>query len=967
MPFLGEGTVTDEQAKDDADSTKAVTTEKVLCAEAQAIHGKKAEAVAGKSGTALYRALNGLDSAALCLSGGGIRSAAFGLGVIQALATHPRPVKDRPVAKPEDSLLAKFHFLSTVSGGGYIGSWLSAWVTRAGFAEVWSNLVGRPKGPDVEPPVIAWLRSYSNYLAPKLGLTSADFWGAFAIVLRNLLLNWLVILPVLCLALLALKGFAIAVAWFSQFDPRTCDPWFFAAAAAGCISLFLALHFTTRNRPTRGSSNAGQTAFLWYDLVPALLSGIFFTFALASPCAFNYLYELPMPAFSWGGASIFGLGLAGGLVIYFLGWITTLPKWRGWKDYFADLFAWLCAGAVYGALMALGVYLYVKVYGPGIGWFAPGEVLLIVFGVPWALTSQLLAEMIFVALSSYEKDSDSDREWLGRAAGWYLLVILAWPVLMFLVFVAGPLVGDVYKDIRAWATGLGTGGVIAWLGKSGLTPAKGAAKDAKGLSANVILAIAAPVFAVVLIIMISSVLDHVLFGDALIRTVAFKAGVTLDTFPPWPGGWWLLGGAALAFAIGAVASIWVNINRFSLHAMYRNRLIRSFLGASQGENRHANKFTDFDADDNRPMHELRLQHDTRDPPDAPKPIWRPFHVINIALNIVSTKRLAWQERKAESFTVSALHAGTACGGLVRGNDGIVRAYGAYRPSAKYGGGISLGTALAISGAAASPNMGYNSSPAVAFLMTLFNVRLGWWLGNPAIEKENIYGGEGPRLAIGALLNEMFGQTTDDSNHVYLSDGGHFENLGLYEMVRRRCKFIVVSDAGCDPNFTFEDLGNAVRKIQLDLGVKITMSKLETLRKRGANFEVGPDKPYWAVGEIDYSVDGDNKKGFLLYIKPCYHGVESTGVRAYAIANPLFPHQPTGDQFFSESQFESYRSLGFEITDEVLHAAFTGPARPTHWSLDEIANALRTTVTQMAEAIRPSEVHQARVEMISPAQ
>jgi hypothetical protein len=130
--------VVGEQAKDNTGSTKALTTEGILREEAIAIHGDKANAVAGMRGPDFYRALNDLDSAALCLSGGGIRSAAFALGVIQA--THPRPAKDQPVAKPDDSLLAKFHYLSTVSGGGYIGSWLSAWVTRLGFAEVWSNL-----------------------------------------------------------------------------------------------------------------------------------------------------------------------------------------------------------------------------------------------------------------------------------------------------------------------------------------------------------------------------------------------------------------------------------------------------------------------------------------------------------------------------------------------------------------------------------------------------------------------------------------------------------------------------------------------------------------------------------------------------------------------------------------------------------------------------------------------------------
>src|SRR5689334_3874284 len=108
----------------------ALTTEQVLQEEAKAIHGKD---LTGKTGADLYRELHALNSAALCLSGGGIRSAAFALGVIQALATWSRSTPGRPDAA-NDSFLARFHYLSTVSGGGYIGSWLSAWIARIGYA-----------------------------------------------------------------------------------------------------------------------------------------------------------------------------------------------------------------------------------------------------------------------------------------------------------------------------------------------------------------------------------------------------------------------------------------------------------------------------------------------------------------------------------------------------------------------------------------------------------------------------------------------------------------------------------------------------------------------------------------------------------------------------------------------------------------------------------------------------------------
>ena len=165
----------------------ALTTNEVLSDEVKAIHD---EDVAGQSGDQLYKSLHEVNSAALCLSGGGIRSAAFGLGVIEALARHPKRQPGKSIAEAaEDSLLARFDYLSTVSGGGYVGSWLSAWVARAGFATVWSNLVSRPMGPDIEPPATAWLRSYSNYLTPKLGLMSADTWAALALTLRNLVLS----------------------------------------------------------------------------------------------------------------------------------------------------------------------------------------------------------------------------------------------------------------------------------------------------------------------------------------------------------------------------------------------------------------------------------------------------------------------------------------------------------------------------------------------------------------------------------------------------------------------------------------------------------------------------------------------------------------------------------------------------------------------------------------------------------
>jgi hypothetical protein len=251
-------------------------------------------------------------------------------------------------------------------------------------------------------------------------------------------------------------------------------------------------------------------------------------------------------------------------------------------------------------------------------------------------------------------------------------------------------------------------------------------------------------------------------------------------------------------------------------------------------------------------------------------------------------------------------------------------------------------------------MGYHSSPSVTLLLALFNVRLGWWLGNPGPEGEKTYKDEGPATAIMPLVEETFGLTTDDKPYVYLSDGGHFENLGLYEMVRRRCRFIVAVDAGCDPDFIFEDLGNAVRKIFIDLGIRIRFDGLQAIHNRPVDKVLrheglDPNKnrretiPYCAIGTVDYkSVDGTETgcgNGYILYIKPAYHGTEGAGIRSYAAAHPAFPHESTSDQWFTESQLESYRSLGLDIMNNILRG---GDEDFDHGTLETILAELGST-------------------------
>jgi hypothetical protein len=292
------------------------------------------------------------------------------------------------------------------------------------------------------------------------------------------------------------------------------------------------------------------------------------------------------------------------------------------------------------------------------------------------------------------------------------------------------------------------------------------------------------------------------------------------------------------------------------------------------------------------------------------------------LNLASTANLAWQQRKAASFTVTPLSCGSADLG--------------YRKTGDFGDpdhGISVGTAMTVSGAAISPNQGYHSSPSMSFLLAALNVRLGWWFGNPGragdrgwLGSRAPYRRTGPGFAADAFFNELFGLTNEDRRYVYLTDGGHFENLGLYEMVRRRCRYVVVSDAGQDGVRGFEDLGNAVRKIWIDLGVRVTLNK-------PAIFEVpdtkGLAKVYLATGTIEYVSDPSGKVGTLLYLKPALIGSEcAADIIAYGRAHAEFPHQSTTDQWFDEPQLEAYRALGQLVVNWAVRCVKMSPGRDT---------------------------------------
>jgi hypothetical protein len=248
----------------------------------------------------------------------------------------------------------------------------------------------------------------------------------------------------------------------------------------------------------------------------------------------------------------------------------------------------------------------------------------------------------------------------------------------------------------------------------------------------------------------------------------------------------------------------------------------------------------------------------------------------------------------------------------------------YRPTHSFAGGLSLGTAVAISGAAVSPiNLGVTQpSRGASLLLSLLTLRLGLWVGNPKDPRRWIL--PSPRWALAPLTREAFGLTDAENPYVYLSDGGHFDNLGLYEMLLRRCRYIVVSDAGQDQTASFNDLKAVIDRAHKDLGISIQFQ---------ATTVVSPLVKNVAVGRIAYSsVDWPGQSdGILVYIKPIVPNDVIDGVNAVAMEEPLFPHTSTFNQNYTERRFNAYRALGAYVVRTITQDLLGEPRPLSEWA------------------------------------
>jgi hypothetical protein len=862
------------------------------------------------------------DVLGFALSGGGIRSATFCLGIFQALASLRR--------------LRRIDYISTVSGGGYFGSFLGRLYQRREVTTVEQvEALLDPAGtaaerPDAIPDVVAWLRENGRYLSPN---GAGDLLIGAAITLRNWVTIHVVVLSFALLTLMTGQLLRVNLEGRgSWFDRGTMDPerwlwWSPWIALPGVLFLW------------------GAIPLAWAFWMTGLWRGR------------RSIVEWPV----WGVVAMAGLAIA--LVA---GW-EPLPRLDWWRQVGrVTLIAITLTG------VAWAVFLYLARRGSRLADFPSPE-------------SQKIFEI------------DRQRNLLST----YLKVTLVLGGAS-LVFALIDSIGQTLYLLRMQSGG-GFGGLYAVLGSLmgafAFAQRIATALAGKTNGARLRLPVAAIVTAVALL----------LVALLLVSLSVLAHAVSWQFQPPssQPRGHEFRQFVLIVWSVLLVFSVlfghcWPFINQSSLHSMYSARLTRAYLGASNPRRTgvHRERITDVMPGDN-----IDPADYWPGPPEpgARDPKGRPLHLINVTINetVDGRSNVQQQDRKGTglalgpcSYSVGIRHHAVFPGHQVfrapsdeRGQAEVIvfprpsseDQTSAYRvfaaesgPSWPGGESLSIGKWTGISGAAFSTGIGSRTSLGLSLLCGLANVRLGYWW-HSGVEPAWRSGGRRPWLlekifsVQSNLLSEFLSRFHGTSrSHWYLSDGGHFENLGGYELIRRRLRRIVIIDAEADPGYSFEGLANLIRKARLDFGAEIRFmntgeiethvpkehqhlfGSLEQLRRgkwteepvkdRLADLKrLTVDEPVdearlslahaalARVTYIDEPTTGERAQepGWLLYIKPTLIGNEPSDILQYHRAHRHFPQETTADQFFDEAQWESYRALGYHIG----YAVF-GPGEPT---------------------------------------
>ena len=447
---------------------------------------------------------------------------------------------------------------------------------------------------------------------------------------------------------------------------------------------------------------------------------------------------------------------------------------------------------------------------------------------------------------------------------------------MLVTFVLGtvPLVSRALAgwDVHPWARGAIAGGLIV---AAGFAAARSGSRGAAAGSAA------------------RAVMPFVAFGllyGLLLLTHRAAIGIVLGS-APWTI--WVVAGGALV--LGAVTSLDVHGSA----CVYRDRLAEAFMP---------------DARALGDPHERPARAAASYPlasacgPDTAGP----YHLLNAALLTTASRLTRRRQRGADAFVFSPLYCGSDATGW--------RATQSWKH-----GTTTLACAMATSAAALDPyaamaGRGATRGSLMSLLWALLGLRLGHVAPNPAREPPRHRPRLSPNLLVPGIAQALFGDARESSPYVTLADGGDFDDLGIYELVRRRLDVIVAVDATEDGACTFGALGNVVERVRTDFGVEITFDDLGGLRPAATTDGVPPaSRRAHAVGRISYPGDEDRApvEGVIVYLKAAMLDGTPPDVVAHARTRPGFPHQSTLDPFFDEGTFEAYRGLGALAAQRML--------------------------------------------------
>jgi hypothetical protein len=358
-----------------------------------------------------------------------------------------------------------------------------------------------------------------------------------------------------------------------------------------------------------------------------------------------------------------------------------------------------------------------------------------------------------------------------------------------------------------------------------------------------------------------------------------------------------------AFCVSAIAlgitGFFGNPNILTMHRFYRDRLASAFLEAGAKE---SGKLF---------LHELWGTSSSQGPHCAPYPLF------NTCLNLLSRDDLKFAGVKmSDYFLLSPGFVGSQATGYLPTDTRLFRR-------------MTMSTAVAVSGAALNPNMGTKTNRILTFFMAVLNLQLGYWSFNPAhIPVLNIPFTWWPYYHLLQLLCK----TDSTRGRINLSDGGHIENLGVFELLKRRCALIIAIDAGEDPRYEFPDLRNLVIRARNELGITVSFrpGHLPETRIRPSPSSGFSQAPFAIadLGELGRRRGkGDGYQGLLVYVKSSlmaprvFRDVKKNDSDYWSVTykkyHPGFPHESTADQFFDSDQWEAYYTLGRYMAGELL--------------------------------------------------